>query len=335
MILKARAEKGALSSAARSSSRSPFRSLPCGGRDVEGARQVGDDGIEHGLDALVLERSATKYRDGLIGNGRPAQGGPQVSACDLLVVQELLRDPVVESGHGVDQVGAPDGGLRFQGGGYLHHAERLAPRRAVVPDQGVHFQQVHDAGEVALHADRQLYHGHGGTQTVLDHVDAPGEVGPDTVHLVDKTDAGHAVLVGLAPYRLGLRLDARDSVENGDGPVEDAERPLDLNGEVDVAGRVDDVDAVVVPQARGGGRCDRDAPLLLLGHPVHRGAALVDLTHLVVDAGVVQDALGRGRLARVDVSHDPDVAGLGERELSLVVSVSHWLFASRSSVLVW
>ena len=69
------------------------------------------------------------------------------------------------------------------------------------------------------------------------------EVGAEAVHLVDEADAGHAVLVGLAPHRLGLGLDAGDAVEHGDGAVEHAQRPLDLDGEVDVAGRVDDVDA--------------------------------------------------------------------------------------------
>src|ERR1700709_927106 len=79
-----------------------------------------------------------------------------------------------------------------------------------------------------------------------------------------------------------------------------------------VPGGVDDVDLVVLPPAgRRGGR-DRDAALLLLLHPVHRGSALVDLTDLVVDAGVEQDALGRRGLARVDVRHDPDVADLGQ-----------------------
>jgi len=38
-----------------------------------------------------------------------------------------------------------------------------------------------------------------------------------------------------------------------------------------------------VVAAEGG---DGDAALLLLLHPVHRGGALVDLTDLVVDAGV-------------------------------------------------
>ena len=91
---------------------------------------------------------------------------------------------------------------------------------------------------------------------------------------------------------------------------------LDLDGEVDVAGRVDDVDAVVVPLARGRRGRDRDAALLLLLHPVHRRRALVHLAELVGASRVEQDALRRRRLARVDVGHDPDVAGLLEGVLS-------------------
>ena len=67
---------------------------------------------------------------------------------------------------------------------------------------------------------------------------------PDLVHLVHERDAGNAVLVGLAPHRLALRLDAVAAVEHRDRAVEHAQAALDLDGEVDVPGRVDDVDAV-------------------------------------------------------------------------------------------
>ena len=62
-----------------------------------------------------------------------------------------------------------------------------------------------------------------------------------------------------------------------------------------------------LPEAgrRGGG--DRDAALLLLLHPVHDGGAVVDLADLVRDARVEQDALGRRRLAGIDVRHDADI----------------------------
>ena len=89
-----------------------------------------------------------------------------------------------------------------------------------------------------------------GVEAVLDHVDAAEEVGADAVHLVDEAHARHVVLVGLAPDRLGLGLHAGDGVEHRDRAVEHAQRPLDLDGEVDVAGRVDDVDPRVAPAGR-------------------------------------------------------------------------------------
>ena len=151
----------------------------------------------------------------------------------------------------------------------------------------------------------------------VDHrLDAALEVGADAVHLVDVGDARDGVLVGLAPDGLGLRLYTSDGVEQRDSTIEHAQRALDLDREVHVAGRIDDVDAVVGPLAGGRGRRDRDAALLLLLHPVHGRGALVHLAHLVGLAGVVEDALGRRRLARIDVGHDPDVSGLFERELA-------------------
>src|SRR6185436_11312443 len=86
---------------------------------------------------------------------------------------------------------------------------------------------------------------------------------------------------------------------------------------VDVAGRIDDVHAVGragigagldLPEAGGGSRRDGDAALLLLLHPVHGRGAVVDFADLMRLAGVVEDALGRGRLAGIDVRHDADVA---------------------------
>jgi hypothetical protein len=91
-----------------------------------------------------------------------------------------------------------------------------------------------------------------------------------------------------------------------------------------VSGGIDDVDpegrAVPVPEARCSGGCNRDPPLLLLFHPVHRGGALVDLTDLVVLTGVVEDPLGRSRLPGIDVRHDADVPISIEGRLSRHVS---------------
>ena len=97
-------------------------------------------------------------------------------------------------------------------------------------------------------------------------------------------------------------------------PIEHAQGTLHLDGEVDVPGGVEDVDAMLgeglvhaLPEAGGGGGGDGDAALLFLLHVVHHGRAVMHLADLVRDAGVEQDALGRRRLPRVDVRGDADV----------------------------
>jgi hypothetical protein len=106
------------------------------------------------------------------------------------------------------------------------------------------------------------------------------------------------------PDGLGLRLHAGDAAEHDDRAVEHAQAALDLDREVDVARRVDQVDLVLLPLERGGRRRDRDPALALLLHPVHLGLAVVDLADLVDLAGVKQESLGYRGLARVDVSDD-------------------------------
>ena len=162
-------------------------------------------------------------------------------------------------------------------------------------------------------ADRQLQADRLAGDAVDDVGDALEEVGADLVHLVDEHDARHVVLVGLAPHGLGLRLDALVAVEHADGAVEHAQRALDLDGEVDVAGGVDDVQALLAPEARRRGGRDRDAALLLLLHPVHGGGALMDFADLVGLSGVVEDPLGRRGLAGIDVGHDAEVAVVLDR----------------------
>ena len=255
----------------------------------------------------------------------PARSAPFSSAGgDLLVGEVLLHHRVVGVHDRLEQLVAPLRGLRRRTRRGCRTTSNFAPSessssgqifacistRSITPRNSLSAP----IGSCTTAVDRG--------ETVLHHVDAAEEVGADAVHLVDEADARHVVLVGLAPHRLGLRLDAGDGVEHRDRAVEDAQRALDLDREVDVAGRVDDVDLAVAPLARGRGRRDRDAALLLLDHVVHDRRAFVHLTDLVGAAGVVEDALGRRGLARVDVGHDADVAGLFEGELAgHVVSV--------------
>ena len=53
-----------------------------------------------------------------------------------------------------------------------------------------------------------------------------------------------------------------------------------------------------------------------LHHPVHGSTSIVDLTDLVALTAVVQDSLGGGGLTGVNVSHDTNVAVLGQFSLA-------------------
>ena len=125
-------------------------------------------------------------------------------------------------------------------------------------------------------------HGHRpSAQLILHHAKDAVEVGSDPVHLVDKGDARDVVLVGLPPDRFRLGLHAANATEYGDGAIQNSQRTFHLDGEVNMARGVDDVDLVLLPEARRRCRGDGDAPLFLLVHPVHGGCAIMNLTHAV------------------------------------------------------
>ena len=150
------------------------------------------------------------------------------------------------------------------------------------------------------------------------------EVGARAVHLVHVADTGHAILVGLAPHGLGLRLHAAYGAESGDSAVEHAERTLHFHGEIDVSRGVNEVDfelvARIFPEGGGGGGGDSDTTFLLLLHPVHGSGTVVHLADLVGQAGVEEDTLRSGGFTGIDVGHDADVAGIFKL---FVVFVSH------------
>ena len=276
-------------------------------RHVERRRQVIDHRVEQRLHALVLEGGAAQHREERAGDHGLA---------DQLLERRLVGHLAFEVGGGrvvvefagrLDHLVAVFLGLVEHVGGNVDVVV-FGAERFVVPDHALHAHEVDEALEVLLGADRQLDGDRLGAEAGLDVVEALEEVGADLVHLVGEDDARHLVLVALAPDRLGLRLDALVGIEHADRAVEHAQRTLDLDGEVDVAGRVDDVEPLAVPERGGRGRRDGDAALLLLLHPIHRRGAFVHLADLVALAGVIEDPLGRRRLAGIDVRHDAEVA---------------------------
>ena len=284
--------------------------------DVDRRREEVDDSIEHRLDALVLERGAAEHRHDETADGRAPNGVANLVVGERGAAEVLLDQHLVVRDSGLDHV-VP---------GLLHRLAillgdfrdlELLPQRFVIEDELLALDDVNVAMEKLTRPNRQLNRICVLGEAIADHAHAAIEIGSDAVHLVGEDEARDLVAVGLAPDCLGLRLDAGDGIEEGHRTVEDAERSLDLDGEVHVARRVDDVDAVLDPVARpergGRGGSDGDAALLLLLHPVHRRGAFMHLADFVGLARVIEDALRHSRLPGVDVCRDADVTVAVER----------------------
>jgi hypothetical protein len=186
-------------------------------RNVQGRREVGDDGVQQLLDPFVLEGAAADDGLGVAGDRRAAEGVHDLLLFHLAAVQVLLEERVVGLGDRLDQLLAVGLRLGAELLGDLRHVERRAEVLALELDR-LHPDEVDDAAVLPLAPERDLDRRRVGVQLRLHHLDAAGEVRADPVHLVDEGDAGHPVAVGLAPDRLRLRLDTRDRVEDRDGP---------------------------------------------------------------------------------------------------------------------
>ena len=120
----------------------------------------------------------------------------------------------------------------------------------IVPGDDLPPDQVHDPPEGFLLSEGNLDRQRQGVEALLHLPDRPGIVRPDPVHLVDERHLGDTVLVGLVPDGLRLGFHAAHGAEDDNGPVENPEASLDLNGEIDMPRRIDDVDLVVFPSCR-------------------------------------------------------------------------------------
>ena len=126
-------------------------------------------------------------------------------------------------------------------------------------------------------------------------------LGRGQVDLVERGDDLEVVLEGQVAVGQGLGLDALGGVDEQDHALAGGQRPRHLVAEVDVAGRVDEVEDVVLPVEADVLDLDRDAPLAL---EVHRVEVLGPHVAGVDRAGELEDAVGQRRLAVVDVGDD-------------------------------
>ncbi len=288
-------------------------------RDVRRSRHVLDDRVDHLLHALVSVCAAACDRHRSALAGRLAERSLHGLHGRLLALQVHVHEVVVQLADLLYQLIAVQ--LRV----LLHICRDLADRDVIalviIVDVGFHLEQVDDTFESILRPDRDLQHDGILAQTVADLFHTAVVIGAHDVHLVDESHTRDIVGIRLTPDVLRLRFHAALRREDTYRAVQHAQRTLDFHREVDVTGRIDNIDTmlqcaflrleVVVqrPVACGRGGCDRDTALLFLLHPVHGSSAVVCITDLVVDTGVIEDPLRERRLAGVNMRHDTDVPG--------------------------
>ena len=280
-------------------------------RNVRRRGHIVHDRVQKFLNTLVFVGSTAGHRHHRVVDGRLADAVLDLIDRNVLAHEILIHDVVVLLGNMLDHFDVIFLGDLLHVLRDLFAADILA--EIVVVDIGLHLHEVDDALKGVLAADRKLNRDSIALESVLHHLHDTVEVGAHDVHLVDIGHTRNLIFLSLTPNRFGLGLNAALRAENRDGAVEYAERTLNLDREVNVARCVNDIDAVLLavsvrPEARRRSRCNRNAALLLLRHPVHRGGTIMCLTDLVVDARVVKDTLCRGCLTGIDVSHDADIS---------------------------
>ena len=152
----------------------------------------------------------------------------------------------------VEQLAAPEAGLVAQLGGDLGRDDLACPSLSRQEGEHLHLHQVDHAAEGLAQVRRAAAHGqvdrHSGLQSSRVRISSsvPKKSAPSRSILLMKAMPRHVVLVGLPPDGLALGLDALPGAEDHHAAVEHPQAPLDLGGEIDVAGRVDQVDVVDV-----------------------------------------------------------------------------------------
>ena len=178
----------------------------------------------------------------------------------------------------------------------------------IVEDIRLHLNEIDNAAECILLANRQLDGNCIALEAFVHHLQDIVEIGTHHVHLVDVNKTRDMIFISLSPYSFGLRLHAALGAQNCHGAVEHAQRALDFHRKVHVTRSINDIDPDALPVTGGSSGGDGNTALLLLLHPVHGGSSVVGLAESVIDTGVKQDTLGCRRLACIDVSHDANIS---------------------------
>src|SRR5439155_4355948 len=205
--------------------------------------QVVHDSVQQLLNTFVFESSPAEHRRQLDGDRGFAYGGLQFFIRDRITMNEFLEKLLIGFGCCLDKfVAVLMDGVRVICRDFFDR--EFGPESFVAENDGFVFDQIDDAAEPVFGSERKLDRNRFGVKPATHHVHASLIVRAGTIHLVDESNAGNAIFIRLPPYGFRLGLDATHGAEYGDGAIQNTQRTLDLSGEINMTGRINNIDAV-------------------------------------------------------------------------------------------
>ena len=240
--------------------------------DLGGGGDVLDDHPRELADADVLRRRADEDRHHGSFAGALVQRRLDLLVGERLALEVLHHQLVGCLGRGLDQRVASRVLDALELG-----RDRHLVGLAVLVDGRVLLDHVDVAPERLGGADRQVDRRDLRAEARLELVEGRVVVRVLAVHLVDEHHARQPARVGEPPDLIGSDLDAGRGVDHDDHRVDGRQGLDDIGLEVGVPGRVDerDPDAIVLERAHG--QVDALPATLLVGIPVERSRARLDV----------------------------------------------------------
>ena len=183
-----------------------------------------------------------------------------------------------------------------------------------MPYDAFHVYQINNSLKLAFGSNGELDWNSIGVQTLLHHLHSSEKVRAIAVQLIHKCDPWNPILIGLLPHGFRLRLNPANTAKYSYSAVQNSERSLHFYSEINVPGSIYYINTMILPVTCCCSGGYGNTAFLLQFHPVHSGRAIVDFAHSVHFTGVVQYPLCNRSLPRINMSHNTDVSGSGQRK---------------------
>ena len=190
------------------------------------------------------------------------------------------------------------------------HRHRGAVHPARHPLEEMHLAglAVVDPAKIGAVAERPVHREGVQPEHALQFIEQLERIARGPVELVHEGEDRHAAPAADLEQLAGLRFDALAGIDHHHRRIHRGQHAVGVLGEILVAGRVEQVDAVAVVLELQHGGADRNAALLFQLHPVRGGGPLVlargHRAGQLHRAAVKQELLGQRGLARVRMRDD-------------------------------